>query len=93
MRRLRGIPYMNEFRSVKQRDRRLELPDFMLQSPHAPGSDVCATAPFTLRSADALPRGLRLCNSGPRRPASLFIWENFRCDVIYLRSLLLPDIH
>ena len=33
--RVRGIPYMNEFRSVKQRDAALETSNFMLQSPAA----------------------------------------------------------
>jgi hypothetical protein len=58
MRRFRGIPYMNEFRSVKQRDRRLEPPDFTRQSPAALRVGGAA-ATFTLRPAAVAARGLR----------------------------------
>jgi hypothetical protein len=72
MRRFRGIPYMNEFRSVKQSERRLEPPDFTLQSPAALRvGGLCHRDVHAAVRGRASPR-IALCNSGPRRPALHF---------------------
>jgi hypothetical protein len=94
MRRFRGIPYMNEFRGVKHRDRRLGPSNFMLQSPATLRiRRLCHRDIHAAVRGRARPR-IALCNSGQTQAAiAFFIWENFRCDVIYLGSLLLPDIH
>lgn len=78
---------MNEFRSVKQRDAaRL----YAAEPGCHQGLDRLCCAAFTMRSVAQI----ALCNSGQREAGFAFIiWESLRCNVIYLRSVLLPNIH
>jgi hypothetical protein len=91
MRRFRGIPYMNEFRSVKQGDdRRLEPPDFTRQRPVA-----LRAGWLPHRDVHAAVRAIADCalqQQSAQASIAFFIWDNIRCDVIYLGCLLLPDI-
>jgi len=85
MRRYRGIPYMNDFQSVKQRDgawnfrdqddhATVQGPTFVGKSRHL---TMLSAARF--RCAEGWPPDLR-----DAAHSSFIRWENVGCNVIYL---------
>jgi hypothetical protein len=90
MRRFRGIPYMNEFRSVKQREATWEHRALCCKA-----RPPCGLGGLSPRDIYDAVRGAdcALQQRSAQAGIAFFIWEYLRCNVIYLGSLLLPDIH